>query len=144
MLIRRWKATVVAVAMMVGFLLGMAGCGNATVGKTEADKAKAFAVEYYQADALAHDPARAWEMMNEVKRKGHGNFDKFAQLVNMTKPVPLPKALQVQEWREPQQRAYTYLFKASEVKPWVIVVVTDDAGALSVLDAYLYKGEQLP
>lgn len=139
MLISRGKSIVVALAMVVGFVTGLTGCGTATGAN---NKERAFALEYYQADALAHDPSRAWEMMNETKRKGHGSREKFTQLVGM--PVPMPKGLTIQEWREPQQRAYTYLFKAAAVKPWVIVVVSDDAGALAVMDAYLYKGGELP
>lgn len=119
--------------------MGLAGCGTAT-----ANKEKAFAIEYYKADALANDPGRAWEMMNEHKRKGHGSREKFFELVNLRKPSKLPADLTVQEWREPQQQGYTYLFKGGEGKPWVVVVVSDDTGALSVLDAYLYKGGDLP
>lgn len=105
---------------------------------------KELAVAFYQAHHLNQDPASAWEMMDPLHQKAMGNDKKsYLFLQRKINRMPTPARLDIQEWRRPQQQAYTYLIEAKDTDP-IVVVVCDCDGRLTVLDSYHWKGEALP
>lgn len=134
-----------AAVLVVGLGIGLVARDvvPAAQSKLAPNPEKEFAIVFYKAFSLNQDAEAAWDMMHPLEQKGWGDREGFLQSWRRINRMPTPDKLEIQEWRRPQQNAYTYLIQAKDMNPAVIVVVLEN-GKPYVLDTRIWEGEALP
>lgn len=111
-----------------------------TESKATRNPEKDLAMRFYT-EMMSGDRGAAWDLLHPAQQGTPR--DAFVAAWEAT-PRVKPVVVRVQEWRRPQQQAYTYLIESKDTDPWKIVVTGTETRGYTVLDYGKYKGGELP